>query len=193
MRLSLSPHGICAAGSVCMQWYHQDCCWQEPASWRSDGILPPSGSGEPITRDLLHSLPSIPAFVRCVYAVHAPATPAAAGAGAAVPAIAADAATQQQQQQQRHPKLLLGELVVSLERLKRVHLQVRQNAWPPANEGATGTSVARACTHACTRTHTHTCTHRYASGAMCVLSRVMCNCTNYNSRCTSSGTVYQIM
>jgi hypothetical protein len=102
-----------------MQWYRQDCCWQVPGSWRSDGILPginSSSSSQAVTQATLDSLPDIPAYASCLFVVHAPAVAAAVGAGAG----AADGLSSSKQP----PQLLAGEVVVSVERLKRVQLQV---------------------------------------------------------------------
>lgn len=106
-----------------MQWYRQDCCWQVPGSWRSDGMLPSSSSSQTITQAMLDDLPGIPTYASCLFVVHAPA--AAAAAAAAASPSAAGAAGVAGSGQLMQPRLLAGELVVSLERLKRVQLQVR--------------------------------------------------------------------
>jgi hypothetical protein len=70
---------------------------------------------------MLDSLPDIPAYASCLFVVHAPAVAAAAGTAGAAGTAAADGLSGSKQ-----PQLLVGEVVVSLERLKRAQLQVRE-------------------------------------------------------------------
>jgi hypothetical protein len=74
---------------------------------------------------MLDSLLDIPSYASCVFVVHAPAVAAAAAAPAGA-AAAAGAGAAGGVPGSRQPQLLAGELVVSLERLKRVQLQVRE-------------------------------------------------------------------
>lgn len=112
-------HVLLTAGGVYVQWYRQDCCWQMPGSWRSDGCLPLASTGSCVTPELLHQLPTAPAYVSCLYLINVPAVqPQAVGTASEVQQV-------QQQAEQQQPGLLMGEVVVNLERLKRLQLQVR--------------------------------------------------------------------
>lgn len=108
-----------------VQWYRQDGCWQAPSSWACHGTLPPTGQ---LSSEALASLPKQHACVSCLYVLVMPAavatapaasdpSPAAAGTGAGVTGSVVAAGA---------PVVLQGELVVSLERAKRVQLQVRR-------------------------------------------------------------------
>lgn len=100
------PH----TGTVVLQWYRQDGYWQVPSSWSCHGAFPPEGT---LTPDSLSKLPPRHPYVSALYVLVAPtdlATPVVQGDHE--PAAAAA------------PLVLLGELVVSLERAKSVQLQV---------------------------------------------------------------------
>ena len=125
--------GLCTAtpaGAVALQWYRQDGCWQTPSSWCCHGALPQSGQLGP---DTLLALPKQQPCISCLYALMAPPVAAAAAAGSEMGQAAAAATTAAAGvagaaggavHQSSEPLVLLGELVVSLERAKRVQLQV---------------------------------------------------------------------
>lgn len=110
-------------GTVVLQWYRQDGCWQVPSSWSCHGALPPSGQ---ISSDALASLPKQQPCVSCLYVLVVPAVAVPASAADPTAAAASSAAAGGGG---GPPVVLQGELVLSLERAKRVQLQVRADAY----------------------------------------------------------------
>lgn len=112
---SLPCRPLPCAGSVLVQWYRQDGCWQAPSSWCCHGALPAAGQ---LGAGALSCLPKQHPHISCLYVVMMPPAMAAA-AGECQTGAGQDGASHNQ------PLVLLGELVLSLERAKRVQLQVR--------------------------------------------------------------------